>query len=223
MNPTTFSLTLFGVELLLFAAIFWADAAGYVPISKTPFLLVVAWASIRLRGLRWRAVGLEWRSDGTRLLAIGAAAGVAFWAFEYFLENPALHALTGKYPDLTDFRFLVGNVAMLALILLMNLILAAFGEEMVWRGFALPRVAELLGGSNLAWAIAILGVNIAFGLAHTYQGESGVVQAGVQGVLLGVLYLFTGRNLIAPITAHFTANTCDFALLYLGTHVGLTG
>jgi hypothetical protein len=82
MNRTALSRTLFGAELLLFAAIFWADAAGYVPLSKTPFLLVVAWASLRLRGLRWHAVGLAWRSDGKKLLAIGVAAGVAFWAFE---------------------------------------------------------------------------------------------------------------------------------------------
>jgi hypothetical protein len=47
------------------------------------------------------------------------------------------------------------------------------------------------------------------------------VQAAVQGALLGGLYLATGRNLVAPIAAHVTANTCDFALIYMGVHVGL--
>ena len=212
---------LFVVEILLFAAVFWADAAGYVPLSRTPFLLLIAWLSLRLRGLDWRSVGLAWPSGGARLLAMGLAAGVLFWALEYFVANPVLYHFTGKYPDLSDFRFIVGNEAMLALILALNLILAGFGEEMVWRGYALPRVAGLLGESRLAWLIAIIGVNVAFGLAHTYQGEPGVIQAAVQGVLLGLLYLFTGRNLIAPIAAHFSANTCDFILIYLGRHVGL--
>ena len=212
---------LFVVELLLFAAVFWADTAGHVPLSKTPFLLLIAWLSLRLRGQGWRSVGLAWPEGAARLLVVGVLAGVAFWALEYFVANPVLHHFTGKYPDLSDFRFIVGNEGMLALILLLNLILAGFGEEMVWRGYALPRVAGLLGESRMAWLIAIVGVNVAFGLAHAYQGESGVIQAGVQGALLGLLYLLTGRNLIAPIAAHFTANTCDFILLYLGRHVGL--
>lgn len=49
------------------------------------------------------------------------------------------------------------------------------------------------------------------------------MQAAVQGVLLGLLYFRTGRNLIAPITAHIVANTCDFLLIFAGLHVGTTG
>ena len=30
------------LEIALFAAIFWGDEAGYVPLSKTPFLFLVA-------------------------------------------------------------------------------------------------------------------------------------------------------------------------------------
>ena len=47
------------------------------------------------------------------------------------------------------------------------------------------------------------------------------MQAVVQGVLLGLLYLGTGQNLIAPIVAHFSANSCDLLLIYHGVHVGL--
>ena len=32
------------LELGLFVALFWADEAGLVPLSKTPFLFLVAWA-----------------------------------------------------------------------------------------------------------------------------------------------------------------------------------
>ena len=31
------------LEAALFAGVFWADAAGYVPLSKTPFLFLIAW------------------------------------------------------------------------------------------------------------------------------------------------------------------------------------
>ena len=213
---------LFPVELALFALIFWADTTGLIPLSKTPFLFLVAWASLRLRGSNWRAAGLDFDRRWLALVGMGIVAGVAFWAFEFFVENPVLYRLTGRYPDLDTFRELVGNWKLLAILVALNLVLAAFGEEMVWRGYALPRVAELLGGSRLAFAASLVVVNAAFGLAHLYQGESGVVQASVQGVLLGLLYLATGRNLIAPIAAHFTANNCDFVAIYLGRHPGIS-
>jgi len=214
-------LRLFPFELALFALIFWADGADLIPLSKTPFLFLVAWLSLRLRGSSWRAAGLSFDRRWLALLGLGVAAGALFWAFEFFVENPLLYRLTGRHPDLNVFADLVGNARLLAILIALNLVLAAFGEEMVWRGYALPRVAGILGGSRAAWAASIVAVNAACGLAHLYQGESGVVQAGVQGVLLGLLYLVTGRNLLAPIAAHFTANNCDFVAIYLGLHPGI--
>ena len=140
----------FPIEAALFALIFWADGAGFIPISKTPFLFLVAWISLRLRGSGWRAAGLNFDRRWLSLLGIGLAAGAAFWAFELFVENPLLYWLTGRYPDLDVFADLVGNIRLLAILIALNLILAAFGEEMVWRGYVLPRVAEILGDSRAA-------------------------------------------------------------------------
>lgn len=214
-------LWLFPVELLLFALVFWADKAGHIPLSKTPFLFAIAWASLALRRQTWRSVGLSTDSRLWSLVGIGIAAGMLFWVFEYFVENPLFLDWFGVHPDLSDFRGMVGNLPALLLILALNLVLAGFGEEMVWRGYALSRGAEVLGSTRATWAISIVAVSIAFGLAHAYQGDAGVTQAAVQGALLGALYVATGRNLVAPIAAHVTANTCDFILIFLGVHVGL--
>lgn len=209
------------LELALFAAIFWADEAGFVPLSKTPFLLLVAWGSLRLRGLRWRDVGLSLPAGWPRLAGIGLAAGVAMWLLEFFVTMPLLHRALGYWPDLTAFNDLVGNAVLLAVYLALNWVLAAFGEEMVWRGYALPRAAEFFGSGTRAFVIALVVVNVAFGLAHLYQGPSGVIQATVGGVLLGILYLATGRNLVAPIVAHGVGNSIDFSVMYLGLYPGV--
>jgi len=208
-------------ELALIAVIFWGDEAGYVPLSKTPFLFLVAWASLRLRGLRWRDVGLSLPAGWPRLAAIGLAWGLGMWLLEFFVTMPALQRVLGYWPDLTAFTDIVGNATLLAVYLVLNWILAAFGEETVWRGYALPRAAEFLGSGTRAWVLALVLVNAAFGLAHLYQGPSGVIQATVGGVLLGVLYLLTGRNLIAPIVAHGLGNSIDFTVMYLGLYPGV--
>ena len=212
---------LLALELALIAAIFWGDAAGYVPLSKTPFVLLIGWASLRLRGLHWRDVGLCLTERWPRLVAIGIAWGVGMWLLEFFVTMPALDRLLGYGPDLSTFNDVAGNAKVLAIYLVANWILAAFGEEMVWRGYALPRMAEFCGSGTRAWILALVLGNVAFGLAHLYQGWNGILEAIVGGVLLGVLYLVTGRNLVAPIVAHGLGNSLDFILMYLGLYPGV--
>jgi uncharacterized protein len=209
------------LEAALIAVIFWGDEAGYVPLSKTPFLFLVAWGSLRLRGLRWRDVGLQIPARWPRIAVFGITWGLAMWLLEFFVTMPLLRQWLGYWPDLTAFNGIVGNAALLAVYLALNWLLAAFGEEMVWRGYALPRAAEFLGSGTRAWVFALIVVNVAFGLAHLYQGPSGVIQATVGGVLLGVLYLVTGRNLLAPILAHGIGNSIDFTVMYLGLYPGV--
>ena len=212
---------LFAAELAAFVAIFVFD--DWVPVSKTPFLFAVAWLSLWLRGVTWRSLGFAAPASWPRTLALGVAAGVSMWAFEFFVVQELLAALTGDYPDLHEFAGLVGNLELLLVLLAANFVLAALGEELVWRGYALSRVAQLLGASRAAWAAALLIVNVAFGLAHLYQGFTGVVETSLAGLLLGALYLACGRNLVAPMAAHFVSNTIDFALIYAGRYPGMGG
>jgi len=209
------------IELALIVALFWADERGWIPVSKTPFLLIVAWGSMWLRDVGWRDAGLALPPGWLRLVAIGIAAGVAMWLLEFFVTMPLLHRILGYWPDLSAFDELAGSIKLLLVFLALNWVLAAFGEELVWRGYALPRVAQFCGSGARAWVIALLIVNLGFGLAHFYQGPSGVIQATVAGILLGMLYIATGRNLVVPIAAHGISNSVDFTVMYLGLYPGV--
>jgi CAAX protease family protein len=212
---------LLAIELVLIAALFWADEQGWIPLSKTPFLLIVAWGSMRLRGVGWRDIGLRLPLNWRWLAATGVAAGVAMWLLEFFFTMPMLQRVLGYWPDLSTFNDLVGSARLLLIYLALNWVLAAFGEEMVWRGYALPRVAQFFGDDARAWLLALLIVNLGFGLAHMYQGPSGMIQATVAGVILGLLYLATGRNLVVPVLAHGVSNSIDFTVMYLGWYPGV--
>jgi membrane protease YdiL (CAAX protease family) len=98
---------------------------------------------------------------------------------------------------------------------------AAFGEEMVYRGYLMDRVADLLNRTRHAWIISLIAVQVGFGLAHAYQGVTGVIDEGLMGLLLRLIYLGTGRNLAVSIVAHGIADTTDFDLFrQISRHVG---
>ena len=209
------------VELTLIAAVFVADAYHLILFSKTPYLLALGWLSMRLRGQRWRDIGLSFPPDWRRLLLIGAAAGIAMELLELFATQPLLVALTGKYPDLSDFHSLIGNVRLLLLIVAGSWIVAGIGEELVWRGYVLNRVADLLGRSRLGWAVSIGIVSVVFGLAHSYQDWTGIIENSIDGALLALLYIACGRNLIAPIVAHGVTDTLDSLIIFSGHYPGM--
>jgi len=47
---------------------------------------------------------------------------------------------------------------------------------------------------------------------------TGIIDEGFMGLLLGLMYLGSGRNLLIPIIAHGIQDTVDVLLLYLGTY-----
>jgi uncharacterized protein len=208
-------------ELTLIAAVFVADAYHLILFSKTPYLLALGWLSMRLRGQRWRDIGLSFPANWRRLLLIGIAAGIAMELLELFATQPLLVALTGKYPDLSDFHDLIGNVRLLLLLVAGSWIIAGVGEELVWRGYILNRVADLLGRRRLGWAMSIGIVSIAFGLAHSYQDWTGIIENSIDGALLALLYIACGRNLIAPIVAHGVTDSLDSLIIFSGHYPGM--
>jgi hypothetical protein len=96
-------------EFAIVAAIFEADIHHHIYISKTPYLFLLGWASLRLRGLRWKDVGFARPHSWANALAIGVTAGLAIEVFELFVSQPLLARWIGKMPDLSDFSGLVGN------------------------------------------------------------------------------------------------------------------
>jgi len=208
-------------ELVLAALIFVADARHLVPLSKTPVLLILGWISLWLRRVGWRGVGLKLYRSWRITLALGLPAGLIMEAFELLVSQPILVRWLGKQPDLHTFRALHGNPKLLLIGLALVWTLAAFGEEMVYRGYLMNRVADLFNRTRAAWVISLIAVHVAFGLAHAYQGITGIIDEGLMGVLLGFMYLATGRNLVVPIVAHGIADTTDLVLIFLGHYPGM--
>src|SRR5437773_4502484 len=208
-------------ELLVAAAILAAGFAGILPLGATPFLIIFGILSLWLRGEGPRAVGLALRPHWRRTVLVGSGAGIAYQCLSLYVAEPAIARLTRRLPDVSLFAPLAGNVHFLLISLAVAWTLAAFGEEFVYRGYLLTRVARGLGDTPRVWLGALAVTTILFGVGHRYQGLSGMITAGLGGFVFGLLYLVTGRNLWVSVVAHGTMDTVGFLLLFLGRYPGV--
>ena len=129
------------LELVVAVAVIAAGLLDYIPFSSTPALLAVAAVFVWWRGPGWRGVGLRRPASMRRQLAIGLAVGAGYQFFGLYVLEPAIARMTsGELPDVSAFRSLIGNEALLVFWLAISWTLAAFLEEMVYRGWLMTRV-----------------------------------------------------------------------------------
>lgn len=211
------------LEIAIFIAIVIADANGLVPLTQTIILVPFVWIALRVRNEAWTTIGLGWPSPRVRAVWIGIFAGILLELFATYVTTPRISAFFGVEPDHSGLKGVQGNLTMLIVLLGLNWTLAAFGEEICFRGFLLKRLAQVFGESRAAWWVGLVLSSVLFGWGHTEQGLAGWVQEGLSGFLLGVLFLVFGRNLAVPIVAHGVSNTLAFILIYFGRYPGLSG
>jgi CAAX protease family protein len=151
------------------------------------------------------------------------AGALALYQFPgtYLVEPVIARLTTGELPDVSAFRPLIGDAQQLAFWLAISWTVAAFMEEMVYRGWLMTRIAELTRYSPSGWIIALVVSSVLFGLAHWYQDVSGVVATGVTGFLFGSAYILSGRNLWCAILAHGLLDTLGFLMIYSGVYPGV--
>ena len=94
--------------------------------------------------------------------------------------------------------------------------IAAFGEEIIFRGYLINRLTDLIGESLPAKILIVILAGLAFGSVHYYQGIHGVISAGIIGMFQSVIYLTDNKKLVIPIIAHGVYDSIGFIILFLG-------
>lgn len=189
------------------------------PVAVLVALAVIFWR-IGLNGETIPRLGLSAPKPWWRL-PVGVIATMAAVMVTVPLAVPALVAAWGFPPvDLSRLGALEGDAARLAVMLAIGWTTAAFGEEIVFRGYLLPEIEKALGGSGFALVAAVVVQAALFGLSHLAQGPAGVLQTAMVGLVFGVAYVACGRNLWPLILAHGLIDTLSLVALYAGVRPG---
>ncbi|MEQ8945954.1 MAG: type II CAAX endopeptidase family protein [Balneola sp.] len=209
------------VEILLVLAFVILDAYGYAFISQTIPILILVSISLRLKKDKWNSIGLSRTKNFFKFLGLGLIIGILLELVAIYITTPFISSLFSVEPDYSSFEGIRGNRSTLIFYIVLSWALAAFGEEICFRGYLMTRVAQLFNKGPQAWIISLVLTSILFGYGHTDQGVSGWVQEGLSGLFLGILYLATGKNLVVPIVSHGISNTLAFIMMYYGVYPGI--
>ena len=197
---------------------------GGGPLPKLLFLLrmavllALATALLWMRGLSWRNVGLARPRIARFLLAVPLgfiACACAAGAVRFSLHEVGTDAGSGPAKDYAAFQPVTHNLPEYLFWLLATWTTAAFGEEMLFRGFILDAIQRVLGGRTGALMTAVILQGLLFGVLHLYQGFNGAAVATALGVMLGFVWWASGRNLWAGILIHGIFDSLAMTAIYL--------
>lgn len=91
-------------------------------------------------------------------------------------------------------------------------VVAAFSEETIFRGYLIYRLKALTNSTTLAVIVS----SIIFSLGHGYEGSAGVAAVGVMGLLFAIIYLWR-KTLVAPMTIHFLQDLLGLVIVPLSS------
>lgn len=193
---------------------------GVTTLGTLATFALATWLLFR-RGFHWRDLGLR-RPDNLRMAAVW---GLGLFLVDMLLLPPIIESLSRALSlppqRLGAFSGLTGNtIQYLVLLVPITWGIAAFGEELIYRGFIYQRLTDAMGRTGWATTVAIPAQAVLFALGHAYLGPRGMLNAGALGLAAGLAYLANGRNLWPMCIAHGLVDTVGITALYLGVAHG---
>lgn len=173
--------------------------------------LIALWAS-KFKWLEFGITRPEWVK--TILRAILYALGI-YLVMDIIIQ-PFIELAFGSI-DLSDLDGIRSNFLSYVIFIVFMWVVAAFGEEFLYRGYFMKRLAHILGDHNNAWIMAAFIISSLFGLAHLYQGVSGVITTGMIGFILSMIFYKNKTNLVLGMLTHGFYDVIGITLIYLNT------
>ena len=164
------------IILLVLATIIQDDIAYYLGII---YVLLLLWS----RKWGWNFIGLVRPESWKNLFLQSIIFSILLLIVVDLMITPMIEIVFKEQVDLSGFDGLRGNFLNYIILILFMWVIAAFGEEFVYRGLLIERLGNLLGNTKLVLWLAVGISSILFGLVHSYQGISGMLSTGIVSLI----------------------------------------
>lgn len=193
------------------------------PLTRTVFeniiisLVIIVANYIEFTGKPFSALGLyREKFNAKNLLILAPLAAFGLFATYVLLIVPGIEMITGVPIDYSSMSQLKGNLPTALIWLLVVWVTAAFGEEIIFRGYLMRQLVKFLGDSKISLAINILIISSFFGYMHMQQGITGQLVAGSTGALFSIIFYTRKYDLWFMIMLHGFFNTLGIFSFYFG-------
>jgi hypothetical protein len=212
-RPTAYLLDLIiYLSALFLSREIYISQLGFIASAILSSLLALAVATwrMRARGVRWADLGLRRPSSVGRMSAVAAitvaAVIVSIIAFEIIKDLLPFALAPDTSSGGSRFGDLEGNLARLMSIIVFIWLESAL-EELIDRGFLLNWLERLFSKTSLRTVLAVVIQAALFGFRHSHDLSERSVMVGLIGLVLGIAYVVSGRNLWPLIVAHCALNS----------------
>lgn len=197
------------VFIMLFAPIFGLIDRNFVFF----FGLGVAFLILKRSKFDWKIFGIGQKINRKTVLNSFLIAITLYIVFSVFID-PLLQNWLGEY-DLSSIDDIRGNFAGYIILMIIMWVFAAFGEELLFRGYYMKSLAELIGNNKKSWLLSALITSTYFGVSHAYQGLIGVVSVFLWSFVISMLFIKNRNNLLLLVLIHGIYDSIGITLIYL--------
>lgn len=189
------------LEILAIAGIFlFNELVGFGIRYSSQVALVISLILItfflKKRHLTWADLGLRFPQNWLKAILLFilcvATIGLTF--------NFVIQPLFPSGANDINQGFTLTLSEMLFQLVVIGIGTAAIGEELLFRGYLLNTINQLIGKNSIGTILAILLQALFFAILHS--GVQGMISAGIIGIILGVFYILSDRNLLVVMAAH---------------------
>lgn len=210
------SIATFLITLIIAAFIFFADPGleEFSVIALGIFILVVSY--IEYGKELFTSLGFQKKKcTAKNLLVYAPLTALSILLIYRFVLVPTVTYFTQTPINISDFDFLRGNLKNVLTLLPFVWVSAAFGEEIIFRGYFMTRFNRLFGDRKISIILNIVIFAVFFGSIHAYQGITGQILSGITGGIIATIFHFKKNDLWFSIIVHGMIDTLAFLGIYL--------
>jgi len=214
MNKTFLTSKLTPIIAIILCSILYYS--GHFQMMIAAVLMIIA-SAIEYKKDLFKSLGFQReRLNVKNILIVAPLLAIAFFLFNSYVLLPVVTYFTGQPIDYSVFDSYKGNLPGILSIFVYMLFSAAFGEEIVFRGYLMRQFTKFFGSSKISMVINILLFGALFGLSHAYQGITGMLFTGIIGMLFAVVFHIRKNDLWFNIALHGFIDTIALIYMYFG-------